>query len=46
MTKHFVFKSVISSIEIYDKHIIVCNFSYHALYQPIDSRADIMTYGW
>jgi hypothetical protein len=25
---------VISSVEVYDKHIITCHFSYHALYQP------------
>jgi len=21
-------------VEVYDKHIITCHFSYHALYQP------------
>ena len=30
----FWYKSVISSVEVYSKHIITCHFSYHALYQP------------
>jgi hypothetical protein len=30
----FWYKSVISSIEVYDKHVITCHFSYHTLYQP------------
>ena len=30
----FSFKSVISCVEVYDKHIITCHFSYHTLYQP------------
>ena len=30
----FWYKSVISSVEVYDKHIITCHFSYHTLYQP------------
>ena len=36
MTKHFdiMYKSIISSVEVYDKHIITCHFSYHILYQP------------
>ena len=34
MTKHFGTKSVISSVEVYDKHIITCHFSYDTLYQP------------
>ena len=29
----FWYKSVISSVEVYDKHIITCHFSYHTLYQ-------------
>ena len=35
MTKHFgtMYKSVISSVEVYDKHIITCHFSHHTLYQ-------------
>jgi hypothetical protein len=45
----FWYKSAISSVEIYDKHIIICQFSYHTLYQPffiyhpIGSQADFMT---
>ena len=30
----FWYKSVISSVEVYDKQIITCHFSYHTLYQP------------
>jgi hypothetical protein len=30
----FWYKSVISSVEVYDKHIITCHFLYHTLYQP------------
>jgi hypothetical protein len=30
----FWYKSVISSVEVYDKHIITCHFSYHTLCQP------------
>ena len=30
----FWYKSVISSVEVYNKQIITCNFSYHTLYQP------------
>jgi len=26
---------IISSVEVYDKHIITCHFSYHTLYQPL-----------
>ena len=33
MTK-YKYKSVISSVEVYDKHIITCHLSYHTLYQP------------
>ena len=45
----FLYKSVISSIEVYDKQIIACHFSYHTLYQPsfiyhpLSLSADIMT---
>ena len=28
------YKSVISSVEVYDKHIITCHLSYNTLYQP------------
>ena len=30
----FWYKSVISSVEVYDKHIITCHFSYHTLISP------------
>ena len=30
----FSYKSVISSVDVYDKHIITCHFSYHTLYHP------------
>jgi hypothetical protein len=30
----FWYRSVISSVEVYNKHIIICYFSYHSLYQP------------
>jgi hypothetical protein len=30
----FWYKLFISSVEVYDKHIIACHFSYHTLYQP------------
>ena len=32
--KTFWYKSVIFSVEVYDKQIIACYFSYHTLYQP------------
>ena len=47
--KTFWYKSVISSVEVYDKQIITCHLSYHIPYQPsfiyhpLSSRADIMT---
>jgi hypothetical protein len=31
MTEHFGTNQVISSVEVYDKHIITCHFSYHTL---------------
>jgi hypothetical protein len=30
----FWYTSVISSVEVYNKHIIICYFSYHTFYQP------------
>ena len=30
----YIYKSVISSVEVYDKRIIKCHFSFHTLYQP------------
>ena len=30
----FWYKSIISSVEVYDKHIITCQFSYHTFNQP------------
>jgi len=32
--KTFWYKSVISSVEVYDKQIITNHLSYHTLYQP------------
>jgi hypothetical protein len=31
----FWYKSVISSVEVYDKEIITCHCSYHTVYQPL-----------
>ena len=40
MTKHFgTNHAVISSVEVYDKHIITCNFSYHTFNQKDNTTA-------
>ena len=34
MTKHFGTNQLFPLVEVYDRHIITCHCSYHALYQP------------
>jgi len=35
MTKHFGTNQLFPLLEVYDKEIITCHFSYHTLYQPL-----------
>ena len=48
MTKHFWYKSVIFSVEVYDKPIIAYHLSYHTLYQPsfIYHSSSLRLSGW
>jgi hypothetical protein len=42
----YIYKSVISSVEVYDNHIITCHFSFHTLYQPSFIYHPYRLLGW
>ena len=43
---NILIQSVISSVEVYDKHIITCHFSYHTLYQSSFIYSCIMPWAY